>query len=197
MNGQTVEILMAGGPADMVSTDPPYNVPIDGHVSGLGALHHRDFAMASGELTREQFVGFLEAAFRNLTAYSADGAIHFVCMDWQHMNEVLQAGSTAYSELKNLKDNGGMGTFYRSRHELIFAYKYGAAPHINSFELGQHRRYRTNVWQYRGVNTRKVAFIEGIRPASASGRRKVAKPRSPTPMSCRLSASATPQGAIT
>jgi DNA modification methylase len=78
-------------------------------------------------------------------------------MDWRHMQEVLTAGTCAYTELKNLivwaKDNGGMGTFYRSRHELIFVYKNGTAPHINNFELGQHGRYRTNVWNYRGVNT--------------------------------------------
>jgi len=166
LDRQIVDILMAGAQSDMVFTDPPYNVPIDGHVSGLGALRHRDFAMASGELTREQFVAFLKAAFLNLTAHSADGAIHFVCMDWRHMGEVLEAGSMAYAELKNLvvwvKDNGGMGTFYRSRHELIFVFKHGAAPHINSFELGQHGRYRTNVWEYKGVNTRKVGRMDEL-----------------------------------
>jgi DNA modification methylase len=80
-------------------------------------------------------------------------------MDWRHMAEILAAGDAVYAELKNLivwaKDNGGMGSFYRSRHELIFAFKNGSNPHINSFELGQHGRYRTNVWQYRGVNTFK------------------------------------------
>ena len=68
--------------------------------------------------------------------------------------------TASIAELKNLivwvKDNGGMGTFYRSRHELIFAFKVGTAPHVNTFELGQHGRYRTNVWQYRGVNTLKA-----------------------------------------
>jgi DNA modification methylase len=92
-------------------------------------------------------------------AHSRDGSIHFVCMDWRHMGEVLEAGEGTYTELKNLivwaKDNGGMGTFYRSRHELIFAFKSGTAPHVNTFELGQHGRHRTNVWQYRGVNTMK------------------------------------------
>ncbi len=155
----TVAALMNGERAQMVFTDPPYNVPIQGHVGGSGAVKHREFAMASGEMTAEQFTGFLHTAFRNLAAFSTDGSIHFVCMDWRHMGEMLAAGNEVYSEFKNLivwaKDNGGMGTFYRSRHELVFAFKNGAAPHINSFELGQHGRYRTDVWQYRGVNTLK------------------------------------------
>ena len=141
----------------MVFTDPPYNVPIDGHVGGSGAIKHREFAMASGEMTKPEFTAFLRTAFERLVEASVDGSIHFICMDWRHMGEMLAAGEDVYAELKNLivwaKDNGGMGTFYRSRHELIFAFKNGSAPHINSFELGQHGRYRTNVWTYRGVNT--------------------------------------------
>jgi hypothetical protein len=122
--------------------------------------------MASGEMTRDEFAAFLSAAFANLATHSCDGAIHYVCMDWRHMGEVLEAGAAHYSELKNLiiwvKDNGGMGAFYRSRHELIFAFKKGDAPHVNSFELGQHGRYRTNVWQYRGVNTLKAGRLDEL-----------------------------------
>lgn len=151
-----IEALMMGEKAEMVFTDPPYNVPIDGHVSGLGAVKHREFACASGEMTRTQFTGFLRDAMQVLIDHSIDGSIHFVCMDWRHMGELMEAGSL-YTEFKNLivwaKDNGGMGTFYRSRHELIFAFKNGTAPHINTFELGQHGRYRTNVWEYRGANS--------------------------------------------
>ena len=147
-------------------TDPPYDVPIDGHVSGLGKTQHREFAMASGEMTPVQFTTFLETAFRNMAAHSADGSIHFICMDWRHMGEMLDAGEKVYSEFKNLivwaKDNGGMGTFCRSRHELIFAFKSGTAPHINSFELGQHGRYRTNVWQYKGMNTLKPGRMDEL-----------------------------------
>ena len=154
---EVVETLMCGEVAQMVFTDPPYNVKIDGHVSGLGSVQHREFARASGEMTTRQFTDFLTSAFKNLAAHSADGSIHFICMDWRHMAEMIEAGGKAYSELKNLivwaKDNGGMGTFYRSRHELIFAFKSGTAPHINSFELGQHGRYRTNVWNYKGMNS--------------------------------------------
>ena len=154
LKSETYRALLGNERAQMVFTDPPYNVPIDGHVGGSGTIRHREFVMASGEMTREAFTAFLETSFRLLSAHTCDGAIHFVCMDWRHMVEILAAGEAAYTELKNLivwvKDNGGMGSFYRSRHELIFAFKRGTAPHINSFELGQHGRYRTNVWQYRG-----------------------------------------------
>ena len=162
----TVATLMSGERAQMVFTDPPYNVPIDGHVGGLGAIKHREFAMAAGEMTRPEFTAFLRAAFERLVEASQDGSIHFICMDWRHVGEMLVAGEAVYAELKNLivwaKDNGGMGTFYRSRHELIFAFKNGMAPHINSFELGQHGRYRTNVWSYRGVNTLRTGRMDEL-----------------------------------
>ncbi len=158
--------LMAGARARMVFTDPPYNVPIDGHVGGSGKIKHREFAMASGEMSQDQFTQFLASAFGNLCRFSTDGSIHFVCMDWRHIREITAAGDLMYTELKNLitwvKDNGGMGTFYRSRHELIFAFKHGTAPHINTFELGQHGRYRTNVWQYKGVNTLKAGRMDEL-----------------------------------
>ena len=157
LNADLCGLLMSGELAQMVFSDPPYNVPIKGHVSGLGAIQHREFGMVSGDLDTKQFTGFLDQVFQNFVRFSKDGSIHFQCMDWRHMREILDAGEKNYSELKNLmvwaKDNGGMGTFYRSRHELIFAFKKGAAPHINSFELGQHGRYRTNVWNYKGMNS--------------------------------------------
>jgi len=151
------EKLLGGERADLIFTDPPYNVPIEGHVSGLGKVRHREFEMACGEMTPDQFRGFLETVFTHMAHRSEDGAIHFICMDWRHMGETLQAGNAVYSELKNLcvwaKSNGGMGTFYRSRHELVFVFKNGTAPHINNFELGQTGRYRTNVWEYAGINS--------------------------------------------
>jgi DNA modification methylase len=167
LSPEVVDILMAGETAQMVFTDPPYNVPINGHVSGLGAVRHREFACASGEMTSDQFTRFLATAFRNLKEHSADGSIHFICMDWRHMPEIQAAGNQVYAELKNLivwdKGTGGMGSFYRSRHELIFAFKKGTAPHLNSFELGQHGRYRTNVWSYRGMNSFGSGRTEEIR----------------------------------
>jgi DNA modification methylase len=161
-----VDLLMDGKQARMVFTDPPYNVPIAGHVSGLGKVKHREFAQASGEMSKDQFVAFLTSSFENLCRHTVDGSIHFICMDWRHMAEMHEAAEGVYSELKNLivwaKDNGGMGTFYRSRHELIFAFKNGTAPHLNSFELGQHGRYRTNVWEYKGANTFKAGRQEEL-----------------------------------
>lgn len=149
--------LMDGELARVVFTDPPYNVPIDGHVGGLGAVKHREFKMASGEMTSAEFEHFLKTVFANLAAASIDGAVHFICMDWRHLGEVMNAASGIYSELKNLcvwnKNNGGMGSLYRSKHELVFVYKVGTAPHVNTVELGKHGRYRTNVWDYAGVNT--------------------------------------------
>jgi DNA modification methylase len=150
----------------MAFTDPPYNVRIDGNVGGLGSIRHREFAMASGEMSKSEFTEFLKASFGNLVRHSSDGSIHYICMDWRHMHEMLEAGDGIYTELKNLivwaKDNGGMGTFYRSRHELIFAFKNGTASHQNHFELGQHGRYRTNVWEYRGINTMKVGRLDEL-----------------------------------
>jgi DNA modification methylase len=152
--------LMAGEQARLIFADAPYNVPIDGHVGGLGAVKHREFQMASGEMTPAEFEQFLKTVFANMAEASIDGAIHFLCMDWRHMTEVMGAAHGIYSELKNLcvwnKNNGGMGSFYRSKHELVFVYKVGTAPHINTVELGKNGRYRTNVWDYAGVNTWRV-----------------------------------------
>jgi DNA modification methylase len=148
--------LLAGDLAQMVFTDPPYNVPIEGHVSGLGKVHHREFAMASGEMSPAQFTQFLKTAFTNLFEFSAGGSIHFICMDWRHMHELLEAGQV-YTEQKNLcvwaKTNAGMGSLYRSQHELIAVFKKGVAAHINNVELGRYGRYRTNLWTYAGANT--------------------------------------------
>lgn len=161
------ECVLGGTSAQMVFTDPPYNVPIGGHVSGLGAVRHREFVMASGEMSPARFTAFLEAVFRNLAAASVNGAIHYLCMDWRHIAELQNAACPTYTELKNLcvwtKTNGGMGAFYRSQHELVFVYKSGTAPHINNFELGQHGRCRTNVWSYPGVNTMRAGRGEELR----------------------------------
>ena len=151
------EPLMAGERAQMVFTDPPYNVPVDGHVCGSGKVKHAEFAMASGEMSAEEFEAFLKTALEHAVAHTANGSIHFVCMDWRHMGELMSAGNSVYSELKNLcvwsKTNGGMGSLYRSQHELIFVFKVGKAKHVNNVELGRHGRYRTNVWTYPGQST--------------------------------------------
>jgi DNA modification methylase len=141
----------------MVFTDPPYNVAIAGNVSGLGKVKHREFAMASGEMSRDEFTKFLETAFNRFAQFSSDGSIHFICMDWRHIRELLDAGAKPYRELKNLcvwaKTNAGMGSLYRSQHELVFVFKNGSAPHINNVELGRFGRSRSNVWHFAGQNT--------------------------------------------
>lgn len=149
--------LMGGGRADLVFTDPPYNVKIDGNVCGLGSVKHREFAFASGEMSEDQFTRFLARTLGHAASVMRDGAVAFVCMDWRHMGELLEAGRMVFTELKNLvvwnKTNGGMGTFYRSKHELIFVFKQGCTEHTNSFRLGETGRYRTNVWDYPGISS--------------------------------------------
>jgi DNA modification methylase len=158
--------LMGEERAAAVFTDAPYNVEIDGNASGLGAIHHRPFPMASGEMDRAEFTAFLGQACRNLAAFSSDGALHYHCMDWRHIDELLAATHDVYDELKNLciwvKDNGGMGSLYRSRHELIFVFfKTGSGPHRNNVQLGRFGRNRTNVWCYPGVNSFARSGAEG------------------------------------
>ena len=157
LEADTYDRLMDGAGADMVFTDPPYNVKIDGHVSGLGKNKHREFAMASGEMSAGEFETFLRQAFTELARVCRLGAIHYVCMDWRHTGEVIAAGQGIYTELKNIcvwvKANGGMGSLYRSRHEFVFVFKAGKGSHSNNVELGRHGRYRTNVWEYAGANS--------------------------------------------
>ncbi len=144
--------LMGEERARMVFSDPPYNVRVGGHVGGLGKVKHAEFRMASGEMSRSAFTTFLRTTFAHAVAFSIPGSIHFLCMDWRHMGEMQEAGEAVYSELKNLciwvKDNGGMGSQWRSRHELVYVWKAGDAPHLNTVELGRNGRYRTNVWEY-------------------------------------------------
>jgi len=148
------EALMQDEQANLVFTDPPYNVAILGHVTGQD---HREFAMASGEMTEAEFTTFLTKSLQLLAAHSHPGSIHYICMDWRHVSEIMSAGNQAYSDLKNIcvwvKDKGGMGSLYRSQHELVFVFKHGTAPHRNNIELGKYGRYRTNVWNYPGANT--------------------------------------------
>jgi DNA modification methylase len=159
-------LLLGSEQVDMVFTDPPYNVSIDGNVCGLGTVRHREFAFASGEMSQMQFTRFLEDSLGPMASVMRDGAIAFVCMDWRHMGELLTAGKSVFTELKNLvvwnKTNGGMGAFYRSKHELIFVFKQGTAPHTNSFGLGETGRYRTNVWDYAGISSISASRSEEL-----------------------------------
>jgi len=155
LEASSYRVLMERARAQVIFTDPPYNVQIDGHACGNGSVHHREFAMAAGEMTTGQFVHFLATVLHLLVRHSTAGSIHFICMDWRHQLELLTAGLQTYAELKNLcvwvKGNAGMGSFYRSQHELIFVFKNGKAQHRNNIQLGQYGRNRTNVWNYPGV----------------------------------------------
>lgn len=151
-----VRTLMKRRRAHMVFSDSPYNQRIRS-IQGRGKIKHREFAFASGEMSPEQFTNFLIKWMKLAIEVSEDGSIHFCCMDWRHMAEILAAGKEAYSEFKNLivwvKSNAGQGSFYRSQHELIFVFKNGDGPHQNNIELGKHGRSRSNIWTYAGVNT--------------------------------------------
>ena len=165
LEASSYEILMEGRQAGVVFTDSPFNVPIDHHVVGNGKTQHREFAMASGEMSTAEFTQFLQTVMEHLAANSSNGSIHYLCMDWRHLSEILSAGSKVYTELKNLcvwvKDKGGMGSLYRSQHELVLVYKNGTAAHRNNVELGKYGRYRTNVWNYPGANTLSRQGTEG------------------------------------
>ena len=151
------DILMKEELAQVVFVDPPYNVRIEGHVSGKGKIRHREFAQGSGELKRDEFIRFLTNSCGLLAKHSIDGAIHYVCMDWRHAAELLAAGEDVYSELKNIavwiKNNPGMGSLYRSQHELVFVFKSGTGRHTNNIELGKYGRNRSNVWRYDSAST--------------------------------------------
>jgi DNA modification methylase len=140
---------------DAAFLDPPYNVRIGGHAVAAG--RHREFAMASGEMNEREFRSFLADTLGAAVRVSRDGAVHFACMDWRHMDDVSVVGRTVYGERLNLciwnKSNAGMGSLYRSKHELVFVYRVGTAPHLNMVELGKHGRNRTNVWDYASVNS--------------------------------------------
>lgn len=146
-----------GAMIDAEFLDPPYNVRISGHANSVG--RHREFAMASGEMDEVEFQAFLKQTLGVSASVSRSGAVHFICMDWRHMDDVLAAGKAVYGDLLNLcvwnKSNAGMGSLYRSKHELVFVFKVGDAPHFNAVQLGKHGRNRTNVWDYASVNSFK------------------------------------------
>lgn len=163
---KSFEIVLGCELATMIFSDGPYNVPIVGHVSGLGKVQHREFAEAVGEMSPAEFTAFQRIVMRNCARFSSRRSIHYHCMDWKHMREILDAADGVYAEFKQLvvwqKDNAGMGTFYRSQHELMFVFKSGKGKHINNFGLGQTGRYRTNVWSYAGANTFRKGRAEDL-----------------------------------
>ena len=160
------DALLAGEKADAVFTDPPYNVPVNGHVTGKGRRKHREFAMASGEMTGEAFTRFLRDALGLAVSHSVEDATLFACMDWRHVVEIASAIREIDCEILNLcvwvKTNGGQGSLWRSQHELLPVFKKGAEPHINNVELGRHGRWRSNVWEYAGASSLGSDAREGL-----------------------------------
>jgi DNA modification methylase len=157
--------LMGCDRATVVFADPPYNVRI-GETLGRGKIKHREFAVASGEMSPDDFTAFLARWMRLTAKFSESGSIHFTCIDWRHLNEMLRAGTEVFGTPQNLvvwnKTNAGQGSFYRSQHELIFVFKNGDAPHLNNVELGRHGRNRSNVWTYAGVNTFRAGRLDDL-----------------------------------
>lgn len=170
------KILLGAQKAQMVFVDPPYNVRIQGHVSGLGKARHQEFVCASGEMSSPEFTQFLRSAFDLLSRASVDGSVHYVCMDWRHLSELIAAGEEAYSAMLNLcvwtKSHGGLGSLYRSQYELVAVFKSGHGKHTSNVELGKHGRNRTNVWAYPGMNSfqkrrrEKLAMHPTVKPVA-------------------------------
>jgi DNA modification methylase len=151
--------------ASMLFADTPYNICIRAAV-GRGKIKHREFRAASGEMSPAQFIEFLKEWMKLGARYSEDGSIHYICIDWRHLTELLAAGNEVYTELKNVvvwaKTNAGQGSFYRSQHEFIFVFKNGKGSHQNNIELGKHGRNRSNVWTYAGVNTFRAGRMDEL-----------------------------------
>ncbi|MFZ1741710.1 MAG: DNA methyltransferase [Pontixanthobacter sp.] len=158
------KVVGDGASIDCAFLDPPYNVKINGHANAKG--RHREFAMASGEMSEAEFRGFLSDTLGACAKVSREGAVHFVCMDWRHMNDVTASVNDIYGDLLNIcvwnKSNAGMGSLYRSKHEMVFVYRVGGAPHVNNVELGKHGRNRTNVWDYPSVNSMRGSRREDL-----------------------------------
>jgi DNA modification methylase len=151
--------------AAMVFADAPFNLAIKSIV-GRGGIKHREFSVASGEMSPDQFVKFLTKWMRLAAQFSTEGSVHYACMDWRHLTEILRASQEIYGAPKNLvvwaKTNAGQGSFYRSQHELIFVYKTGDAPHRNNIELGKHGRNRSNIWHYPGSNSFRAGRMDDL-----------------------------------
>lgn len=176
LEAETYTRLLGDERAAMVFTDPPYNVPISGHVSGKGRRKHREFVMAAGEMSEPDFNAFLGQACRLMAEFSQDGSLHYLFMDWRHLHGLLAASRAAYDDLVNIcvwdKGVGGMGSLYRSAHEFVLVCKKGRAPHRNNVQLGRFGRNRTNVWQYAGANS----FLRSAEDADLMGQHPTPKP---------------------
>lgn len=152
----TYKKLLDDEKAQIVFTDSPYNISVS-KIGGKGKVKHSEFKMGVGELSSEQFTDFLKKIMENLCEYSEENSVHYLCMDWRNVFEMMSASKDVYSKMLNLlvwaKTNGGQGSFYRSKHELIFVFQNGTGSHINNIDLGKHGRYRCNVIECAGINS--------------------------------------------
>lgn len=157
LKSETYADLLGDMQVDAVFTDAPYNVKIDGNVCGSGGTRHREFVMASGEMSTAEFGQFLRSAHERLFEVLKPGGVAFSCMDWRSIRALIEAAEASRFELLNLavwdKGTGGMGSLYRSQHEMVAVLKKPGAAHRNNVKLGRHGRNRTNVWSYLGCNT--------------------------------------------
>jgi len=173
---ETYARLLGDELVDAVICDPPYNVPVNGHISGKGKRRHREFVSGSGELSGPEFAVFLNRALANAERFSRDGSVHFWFMDWRHIHPLLAVGQSVYADLINIavwtKNNGGMGSLYRSAHELIAVFRKGGVSHTNNVQLGRFGRNRTNVWSYPGANT----FLRSAEDGDLMGQHPTPKP---------------------
>ena len=169
-------LLLARERIDAVFMDAPYNVPIDGHVSGKGKRRHREFVQGAGEMEEGAFIKFLQASLEAAVVHLRPGAVVFSCMDWRHVGELMTAAQAAGLTMINLcvwtKPIGGMGSLYRSAHELVLVFRHGKTTHRNNVELGRHGRNRTNVWAYPGANQ----FLRSSEDADLIGQHPTPKP---------------------
>lgn len=165
LEAASYETLMGGDQADVVITDPPYNVPMEGHVTGLGRVKHEAFVQCNGEMSEGEFIAFLQAAMDHSATHARQGSLHFWAMDWRHLFELYCAARAIYDEQINLcvwgKTSAGMGSFYRSQHELYGVWRKGSITHRNNVQLGRFGRSRSNLWTYPGANLFSRSSEEG------------------------------------
>lgn len=165
LDREALDRLCGEDMAAMMFTDPPYNLRI-ADIVGRGKRKYQEFQMASGEMSAEGFAAFLQDSLALASGHSTDGAVHFVCMDWRHVDQLLQVCRGLYGAVLNIvvwvKSNAGQGSFYRSQHELIAVVKVGDGRHRNNIELGRHGRNRSNVWHYAGVNSFRKGRLDEL-----------------------------------
>lgn len=159
--------LLEGGLATAAFTDMPYNVKIEGNVSGLGKVKHGEFQMASGEMSPAEFDAFMATALGHIADHVIPGGVIFSCMDWRHDTDMVIAARSVGLNLLNKciwdKGSGGMGGFYRSRYEVVAVFSSKTSPVINNIALGRHGKDRSNCWSYPGANVRGSSAAKALK----------------------------------